>query len=222
MESYEQKKQRAQQILKKLNKDYPNAKTALHFSTPFQLLIATILSAQCTDARVNMVTPVLFTVYPTARELAKAKRSEVESIIRSTGFFRMKAKNIIAAAQKIVNDYNGEVPCNFEQLLQLPGVGRKTAHCVLGGAYNIAVGIVVDTHVLRLSYRMGLTTHRDPIKVEQDLMKLFPRKDWYTISNLFISHGRAVCLARKPLCNTCSVALLCPKIYYTKRKDIAV
>lgn len=211
-ETLEQKKQRVRKIIQCLRKQYPHAKTALKFSSAFELLIATILSAQCTDKRVNIVTPNLFSIYPTVEDLAHADQEKVENIIKSTGFYRVKAKNIIATAQIIVNKYHGVVPSTLEELTSLPGVGRKTAHCVLGGAFGINSGVVVDTHVLRISYRLGLTHNQTPEKVEYDLMKVVPKKDWYNFSNMFIEHGRAVCKALKPRCNECVINSLCPKI----------
>ncbi|HVN47580.1 MAG TPA: endonuclease III [Bacteroidota bacterium] len=202
--------ERENEILKRLKKEFPEAKTALTFSNPFELLISTILSAQCTDVRVNKVTPALFAKYPTVKHFANAERHELEMDIKSTGFYHHKAKNIIGAAQTLVEKFGGIVPQTMEELLQLPGVGRKTANCVLGGAFGIQSGIVVDTHVLRLSKRLGLTTQNTPEKVEEDLLKMVPKKDWYRFSNLLILHGRKTCNARKPLCGQCCVAELCP------------
>ncbi len=218
MESLEQKKERAMKIYASLKGYYPNARTALYFNTPFELLVATVLSAQCTDARVNMVTPILFKKYPTIQALSTAKQNDVENIIRSTGFYKVKAKNIIEAAKAIMKNYNGKVPDSLEQLTSLPGVGRKTANCVLGGAFGIAEGIVVDTHVLRLSKRMGLTTNAQAEKVEQDLMQIIPKEYWYEWSNLLILHGRKICNARNPQCSLCSIDSLCPKILTKGKK----
>lgn len=176
----------------------------------YQLLAATILSAQCTDVRVNMVTPDLFRTYPTPSKLAAARQDDVERIIRSTGFFRNKARNLIAMAQALVADHGGKVPDTMAELHALPGVGRKTANVVLGNAFNINEGVVVDTHVGRLSRLLGLTRHTDPVKVEQDLMAQFPRARWAVLSHLLISHGRAVCIARRPRCNDCVLADICP------------
>ncbi len=205
-----EKKSRVRQIIGRLRRSYPNAKTALRHENPFQLLVATILSAQCTDARVNMVTPGLFAKYPTARHFAAIHQEDLENEIRSTGFFRNKARNIIAASKSIVEKFRGEVPKTMEELLQLGGVGRKTANCVLGGAFGINVGIVVDTHVERLSQRLGLSAQKTAEKIEQDLMEVVARKDWYELSNLLIAHGRGVCGARKPACPECSLKGLCP------------
>ena len=173
-------------IISRLKKEFPQARTALEFSNPLQLLISTILSAQCTDVRVNIVTPVLFGKYRSAKDFAKADRSELEMEIKSTGFYRMKAKNIINACDMILTKFNGRVPKTLDELISLPGVGRKTANCVLGGAYGIQSGIVVDTHVIRLANRFELTKNDDPDKIEQDLMKLVPKKEWYRFSNLLI------------------------------------
>jgi endonuclease-3 len=203
-------KERHREILKRLKKEFPEARTALAFSNPLELLISTILSAQCTDVRVNMVTPALFAKYPTVKHFARAEQQELELDIKSTGFYHNKAKNIIGAAQTIVEKFGGIVPQTMEELLELPGVGRKTANCVLGGAFGIQSGIVVDTHVLRLSKRLGLTNEDNPEKVEQDLLKIVPKKDWYLFSNLLILHGRKTCNARKPLCGTCMLADICP------------
>ena len=197
-------------ILERLKDAYPDAACALRHESPYQLLVATILSAQCTDARVNLVTPVLFRKYPTAGRLARAPQADVERIIRSTGFFRNKAKNLVAMAQALVADHNGEVPATMDALRALPGVGRKTANVVLGNAFGMNEGVTVDTHVTRLSRLLGLTRHTDPIKIEQDLMRLVPRDDWTLVSHLLILHGRAVCIARRPRCGECVVADLCP------------
>jgi endonuclease-3 len=172
--------------------------------------VATILSAQCTDARVNMVTPILFAKYPDAFALARAKQADVEEIIKSTGFFRNKTKSLIGMAQALVAIHQGDVPRSMEELRVLPGVGRKTANVVLGNAFGINEGVTVDTHVTRLSLLLGLTKHDDPLKIEQDLMKLFPRKRWALLSHLLIFHGRQVCVARRPRCGDCVVAELCP------------
>jgi len=205
-----EKKSRARRVIGRLRRSYPSAKTALRHENPFQLLVATILSAQCTDARVNMVTPGLFAKYPTAEHFASINQEELEKEIRSTGFFRNKARNIIAASKSIVGEFKGEVPKTMEELLRLGGVGRKTANCVLGGAFGINVGIVVDTHVERLSQRLGLSTRKTAEKIEQDLMEVIPKKDWYDLSNLLIAHGRGVCGARKPACPECNLKGLCP------------
>jgi endonuclease-3 len=198
------------EILARLKRAYPDAHCALDFTNPFELLCATILSAQCTDVRVNMVTPVLFRKYPDAAALAGARQADVEEIIRSTGFFRNKAKNLIGMAQAVVADHDGEIPASMEALVRLPGVGRKTANVILGNAFGMNEGIVVDTHVTRVSGRLGLTTATDSVKIEQDLMKLTPRDDWALLSHLLITHGRNVCVARKPKCEVCVLAELCP------------
>jgi endonuclease-3 len=200
---------RAGALLDRLEKLYPDADCELDYGNAFELLIATILSAQCTDKRVNAVTPVLFARYPTARDLAAAKLPEVEEIIRSTGFFRAKAKSITSCAQALVEKHDGEVPKDFEAAVKLKGVGRKTASVVLGHAYGIAEGIAVDTHVLRLTARLGLTKHHDPTRVERDLMKIVPRERWVKTTDLIIFHGRRTCDARKPRCGECGLFDLC-------------
>jgi endonuclease-3 len=197
-------------ILDVLRTTYPDAHCELDHKGAFQLLIATILSAQCTDVRVNMVTPALFKKYPDAKTLAAAKQEDVEDLIRSTGFFRNKAKNLIAAAQALVREHDSEVPRDLDNLTHLPGVGRKTANVVLGNAYGIEAGVVVDTHVARLSKRLGLTKHTDPVKIEKDLMKVIPRDAWTLWSHLLIWHGRRRCTARKPDCPNCELRSLCP------------
>ena len=203
-------KVRAPIILERLKRAYPEARTALDHRNAFELLVATILSAQTTDVRVNLVTPVLFARYPTAAALARARPADVEEIIKSTGFFRNKARSIIGMAQGLVADFDGEVPRSMDQLLRLPGVGRKTANVVLGNAFGINDGIVVDTHVTRLSRLLGLTRQTDPEKIERALMKLFPREDWALLSHLLIFHGRQVCIARRPRCGECVLADVCP------------
>lgn len=195
-----------------LRKAYPDAQCALRHDGPFQLLIATILSAQCTDARVNIVTADLFARYPTAKDLAELPIDELERIIQSTGFFRNKAKNIQACCRLLVDKYGGEVPNQLEQLVELPGTGRKTANVVLGTAFRIASGVVVDTHVGRISQRLGLTRHADPIKIERDLMALLPSNEWIDFSHRLIHLGRQVCQARKPKCDQCPLAELCPRV----------
>jgi endonuclease-3 len=192
-----------------LKKEFPEAGTALHFSNPLQLLIATMLSAQCTDVRVNMVTPSLFAKYKTAKDFSQADLYELENDIRSTGFYRMKAENIINTCKMIVTEFHGILPHSIELLTKLPGVGRKTANCVLGGAFGIQEGIVVDTHVARITKRLGLTSQTDPEKIEQDLISLVPRSEWYLFSNLIILHGRKTCIARNPKCKECSIFRLC-------------
>ncbi|GJQ21820.1 MAG: endonuclease III [Bacteroidia bacterium] len=211
-------KRRTRTIIARLRKVYPTPKTALKFENPFQLLVSTILSAQCTDARVNMVTPGLFRKFPTPQHFATVDQKELEHEIRSTGFFRNKAKNIKAAATSIVEKFGGEVPRTMEELLELGGVGRKTANCVLGGAFGINEGVVVDTHVERLSQRLGLTKQATAEKIERDLMETVPREEWYDFSNLLILHGRNVCLARKPLCPECILRRQCPSAEGFMRK----
>lgn len=201
---------RAAKIVAILRKEYPDARIALNFSNPFQLLVATILSAQCTDVRVNMVTPALFKKYPAARDFAVANQVELEQEIRSTGFFRNKAKSIIACSEALVEKHGGIVPRTMEDLIELGGVGRKTANCVLGGAYGINSGVVVDTHVRRVSQRLGLTTNDDPEKIEADLMQVIPQNEWYSFGTMMILHGRNTCDTRKPDCVSCSLFKLCP------------
>jgi endonuclease-3 len=200
---------RARRIARRLKTLYP-AQCALTHDNPFQLLVATILSAQCTDERVNKVTPDLFARFCTPADFAHAKQSEVEALIHSTGFFRAKARNIIGAAQGILADFGGMVPDTLAQLILLPGVGRKTANVVLGTAFGKAEGVVVDTHVGRLSRRMRLTRHTDPVKVERDLMALLPQPSWIEFSHRMIWHGRALCDSRKPLCSKCPLVPDCP------------
>ncbi len=210
------KKQRSLEILLRLKRLYPDAKCTLNYETTVQLLVATILSAQCTDERVNKVTPELFKRFPDAPSLALADREELENLVRSTGFFRNKAKNIQGACQKIVSEFGGKVPDVMENLLSLPGVARKTANVVLANGYGIIQGVTVDTHVKRLSKKLGLTEHSDPIKIERDLMKLIPQPDWENFSILLIYHGRSICKARKPDCNHCNLANLCPSAEITE------
>jgi endonuclease-3 len=197
-------------LLSALKKLYPDAKCALEHRNAFELLCATILSAQCTDARVNLVTPTLFARYPTAFELARAKPEDVEEIIKSTGFFRNKTRSLIGMAQALVADFGGEVPRTMEELRTLPGVGRKTANVILGNAYGINEGVTVDTHVTRLSGLLGLSKNVDPEKIEQELMRQFPQEDWALLSHLLIFHGRQICIARRPRCGDCMLATLCP------------
>jgi endonuclease-3 len=204
------KAERAPEIRRRLDKAYPEAHCALDFTNPYQLTVATILSAQCTDKRVNMVTPALFAKYPTPKELAAAKTEDLEEIIKSTGFFRAKSKSLIGMATAVDENHAGEIPREMDQLVKLPGVGRKTANVVLGNAFDTNVGVVVDTHVTRVSQRLALTKQTDPVKIEQDLMKLFPQEGWTMLSHLFIEHGRQVCDARKPKCEICPLADLCP------------
>jgi endonuclease-3 len=194
----------------RLAAEHPDAHCELVHRDAFELLCATILSAQCTDKRVNMVTPALFAAYPDAHALAQASQADVEALVRTTGFFRNKAKNLIAMARALVAEHDGQVPRTMEELQVLPGVGRKTANVILGNAYGINVGVTVDTHVGRLSVRLGLTRETDPVKVEQALMPLFPRESWAMLSHLLIFHGRRVCDARRPRCGACVLADLCP------------
>jgi endonuclease-3 len=198
------------EVLARLERTYPNARCSLHFETPLQLLVATILSAQCTDARVNMVTPGLFRRYPDARSLADADRDELEQLIKSTGFYRNKAKSLLGMAGELVRRHGGEVPDAMDALIALPGVGRKTANVILGNAFGKSEGVVVDTHVARLSGRLGLSAESDPVKIEQDLMRHFPREKWTLLAHLLIDHGRAVCDARAPQCERCVLSDLCP------------
>ena len=199
------------EIITRLHQMYPDAHCELDYETPIQLLTAVILSAQCTDVRVNMVTPNLFAQYPTAADLAGANRADLEEIIRSTGFFRQKAKFIQESAHAIVHEHGGEVPDTMEALLKLNGVARKTANVVLGEVYGIAEGITVDTHVKRIAHLLGLTsTNKDPVKVERELMEIIPQNEWINISHLLIFHGRRVCIARRPDCPNCGLNDICP------------
>jgi endonuclease-3 len=204
------KKQRSLEILIRLKRLYADATCSLTYDSPVQLLVATILSAQCTDERVNKVTPALFARFPNAKALAGANRQELETLIHSTGFYRNKAKNIQGACDKIVREFGGQVPQRMEDLLSLPGVARKTANVVLAHAFGILEGVTVDTHVKRLSQRLGLTEHNDPVRIERDLMRLLPQPDWENWSIRLIYHGRAVCKARKPDCSNCVLVDLCP------------
>jgi endonuclease-3 len=201
---------RAGEILGRLRAAWPDARCALDHADAFQLLVATILSAQCTDARVNLVTPAFFARWPDAGALAAARTDAVEAVIRSTGFFRTKARNLVAMAQALVADHGGAVPADMDALRVLPGVGRKTANVVLGNAFGLAEGIAVDTHVTRLAGLLRLTRETDAGRIERDLMPLFPREDWTLVSHLLITHGRAVCIARRPRCGECVLADLCP------------
>ncbi len=210
--SREQVRAHAQRIVRALKRSYPDAVCALAHHDSYQLLVATILSAQCTDARVNMVTPELFRRFPDATSLASALPAELESLIRSTGFFRAKARNLLAMAGQIVARHEGAVPDELDALTALPGVGRKTANVVLGTAFGIASGVVVDTHVKRITRRLGLTESRTPEQIERDLMELIPRTQWVDFSHRLIHHGRKVCVARSPRCESCSLASLCPRI----------
>ena len=197
-------------MLRLLKRAYPDARCALDSASAFELLAATILSAQCTDVRVNLVTPVLFQRYPTPSALAAAHQGDVEEIVRSTGFFRNKAKNLIAMAQALVADHGGEVPNTMAALHALPGVGRKTANVVLGNWFGQNEGVTVDTHVTRIARLLKLTRHTDPVKIERDLMALVPQEDWTLVSHLLITHGRAVCIANRPRCGACVLGPLCP------------
>lgn len=201
---------RVKKIIRALRRAYPDSRTALRYRMPLQLLISTILSAQCTDRRVNQIAPPLYRKYRTASGFAKARQSVLEREIRSAGFYRNKAKNIIGACKKIAGEYGGKVPESMEELIGLPGVARKTANIVLSSAFKKAEGIAVDTHVRRLSGRLGLSRNKDPNKIEKDLMKIVPRKDWLDFNYLLVNHGRRVCQARKPLCDECVVRELCP------------
>lgn len=197
-------------IIRILKKEYPESRTALSFGSPLQILVATILSAQCTDERVNQVTPGLFKKYPTAADFARADELELQEEIRSTGFFRNKSRNIILAAQKIVRDFGGRVPDSMEELITLAGVARKTANIVLSSGYGKAEGIAVDTHVKRLSGRLGLSRQRDPDKIELDLMAIVPKEDWLDFNYMLVNFGRRICQARKPNCPQCGLRSLCP------------
>jgi endonuclease-3 len=205
-------KRRAGQIVRQLARDYPDAECSLTFTTPLELLVATILSAQCTDERVNLVTPALFKKYPDAAALARAPLPALEKAIQSTGFFRNKAKNIQGCCQKLVAEHDGQVPQTLHELVGLPGVGRKTANVVLGTAFGIPSGVVVDTHVGRISQRLGLTTADDAVKIENDLMAQLPKKEWIAFSHRLIQHGRKVCTARRAKCDECHLAKYCPRV----------
>ena len=198
------------ELLRLLHQAYPGAQCELDFETPLELLVATVLSAQCTDQRVNQVTPELFKTYPSAQAYAEADIEELEEAIRSTGFYRNKAKNVQNACRRLIEEYDGQVPKTMDELVTLPGVARKTANVVLGNAYQVAEGIAVDTHVKRLSNRLALTTESTPEKIERDLMKITPREEWIDVSHLLILHGRRVCSARKPNCAECVISHLCP------------
>jgi endonuclease III len=205
-------KRQAAKIAQRLAEQYPDATCSLDFQSPLELLVATILSAQCTDVRVNQVTKDLFHKYPTAAHYARAKLPELERDIQSTGFFRNKAKSIQNGCRTLLERYDGQVPKNIDQLVELPGIGRKTANVVLGTAYGIAVGVVVDTHVGRISRRLGLTAEKDPEKVERELMGQFAQKEWIALSHRMIHHGRRYCTARNPKCEECPLESLCPRI----------
>jgi endonuclease III len=199
-------------LLNALAKAYPDAVCALHHESPFQLLVATILSAQCTDARVNLVTPALFRKYPGPKELSTARLEDLETLIRSTGFYHAKAVSLIGMAKGVMEQHGGELPRTLEELIKLPGVGRKTANVLLGTAFGLASGVVVDTHVTRLSHRLGLTKATSAHQIERDLMELIPRKEWVDFSHRLIHHGRQICVARKPRCLECPLLKLCPRV----------
>jgi endonuclease-3 len=201
---------RAPEIFDRLRRTYPDAHCALDFQNPFQLLVATILSAQCTDKRVNMVTPALFRRYATPEAMSAAKPEELEEMIKSTGFFRTKTRSLLGMSTAIAEQYGGAVPSEMERLVKLPGVGRKTANVILGNAFSRNEGIVVDTHVTRVSQRLALTKNEDAVKIEQDLMPLFPRDEWTLLAHLLIEHGRQICVARNPKCDLCPLSDLCP------------
>lgn len=213
-----QAKRHAGRVAKLLAEEYPDAACALTFRNPLELLIATILSAQCTDVRVNLVTKDLFRRYRTAEDYAKADAKDLEEQIKSTGFFRNKAKSIQGCCRRLVDECGGEVPEELDRLVKLPGVGRKTANVVLGTAFGIASGVVVDTHVARLSGRLGLTKHKDPVKIERDLMSLLPPRQWVDFSHRLIHHGRKVCVARRPKCEICRLNKICPRVGVTEPK----
>lgn len=209
-ESFEEKRKRASAIRARLAKAYPDAKCALNFRNPLEILVATVLSAQCTDAKVNEVTATLFRKYKTPQDYLAAKPGELEHDIHATGFFNQKAKSIRGLSQVLLDQFGGEVPRTMSEIVRLPGVARKTGNVVLGNAYGIVEGIAVDTHVHRLSWRLGFSDHDDPVKVEQDLMALFPKRHWLTLTYLIIEHGRRVCFARNPRCDECVIAKKCP------------
>jgi len=211
-------REQAAAVAKELAKEYGDAECALVHKNPFELLVATILSAQCTDQRVNMVTPELFKKWPTPQAMAMAEASELEKTIQSTGFFRNKAKSILGCSQKLVELHGGKVPQTLEELVKLPGIGRKTANVVLGTAFGIPAGVVVDTHVTRLCHRLGLTKHSNPVKIEQDLIKLLPQEEWINFSHRLIHHGRRICNARKPRCGECMLLAICPRSGVEERK----
>ncbi len=205
-------RKRLREILKRLHQKYPEAVTALHYRSPLEMLVATILSAQCLDKTVNDVTPALFQQYQTARDYAEADPAELEKLIHRTGFFRNKAKNIMGMGQTLVEEFGGEVPRKMEELIRLPGVARKTANVVLGAVWGLAEGVVVDTHVKRITYRLGLTEQTNPDKIEKDLMALLPKKEWIFWGEAVILHGRETCAARKPRCEGCGLEGVCPKV----------
>ena len=212
MPASRQEKNHAKRVVRHLAKHYANAECALNYESPFQLLIATILSAQCTDERVNIVTAELFAKYPTAETLAKATQKQIEKIVKSAGFYRAKAKNIRNCAKQLVEQYDSEIPLELEKLVELSGVGRKTGNVLLGTAFGIPSGVVVDTHVGRISRRLGIAFEKDAVKVERELMAVLPKKEWIYYSHRMIHHGRSICDARKPLCEQCSMKNFCPRI----------
>jgi endonuclease-3 len=211
-ESQADRKERALKICRVLEKTYSDAVCALHHKNPFELLVATILSAQCTDARVNATTPELFQKYPNAKKLAASKQEDVEAIIRPLGFFRAKATNIRGMAQGLVDQFEGDLPRTLDELVSLPGVGRKTANVVLGTAFDMPTGVVVDTHVRRITRLLALTTNMDPVKIERDIMDLLPEAEWINFSHRLIHHGRRICIARRPKCTECPLLPLCPRV----------
>ena len=212
-ETLDEKRKRTREIIRRLKRAYPDAKCSLNHSNPFELLVATILSAQCTDERVNLVTADLFRKYRKPEDYLKVSPRELEKDIQSTGFFRNKTKSIQGTSRVLTEEYGGKVPHSMEELLELPGVARKTANVVLGNAFDIKSGIVVDTHVTRLSHRLDLSQEKDPTKIERDLVELVPKKDWVIFSHLLIAHGRKICRARNPLCDECPVERLCPSSF---------
>lgn len=211
----DEKKKRARKIVRGLAKKYPDAECALKHDSPFQLMVSTILSAQCTDERVNLTTPELFRKYPTVENLAKAKQQDVEKLIKSTGFFRAKAASLRGMAQAVVKQYGGEMPQDLDELVKLPGVGRKTANVVLGTAFGIPSGVVVDTHVKRISNLLGLTENNNPNRIERDLIDLVPKKEWINFAHRLIHHGRQICIARRPKCTECPLLKDCPRVGLT-------
>jgi endonuclease-3 len=209
----------SREVFARLRAAHPDAHCELDHETPLQLLMATILSAQCTDKRVNMVTPLLFRTYPDAAALAEAKQEKLEEVIKSTGFFRNKAKSLIALGRALLDRHNGDVPDSMDALVELPGVGRKTANVILGNAFRKNEGVVVDTHVGRLSVRLGLSKQTDPVKIESDLMPLFPREDWAMLAHVLIFHGRRVCDARAPKCDVCTLNEICPSSAVSAKEE---
>lgn len=211
--SLDAKRSQAKEIILLLKKEYPHAKVALDFSNPWELLVATVLSAQATDKKVNQVTKELFKKYPTIRDYADASLHQFQEDIKTIGLYRNKAKYIVSAAKTIVDKYNSRVPYTIDEILTLPGVARKTANIVLGNAYGVVEGIAVDTHVKRISARLGFSKEKDPDKIEKDLMQLFAREDWFSVNYLLINHGRAVCRAKNPLCEKCALNKICPSAF---------